>query len=243
MLYPPRVPIGAVVHERTWGTARERKRIRAVRRALLRWGESDGRRFFWRDPTVPAFAVLVVEILLSKTRAEVVAPVAAALLDSYPDARALASADRRTLERLIFGLGLHRKRARQLLECAAMLVEKYDGQVPASVDALLELPAVGRYAANAIASVAFHQRRAIIDANVARIYGRVFSLPQPPPRLSAADNLWSLAQRILPKKQAKNFNWWLLDLGGTVCTAKTPACDRCPLADHCDLATRLKRQA
>lgn len=223
-------------------TTRERKRIRDLRRSLLRWGESDGRRFFWRDPEVTAFAVLVVEVLLSKTRAEVVAPVATELLERYPSPEALVNADRRQLETLLFGLGLHRKRARQLIECASMLVEKHDGNVPTSIDALLELPAIGRYAANAIASVAFQQRRAIIDANVARIYGRVFSLPTPPPRLSAAHDLWSFAQRVLPKKHVTKFNWWLLDLGGTVCTARNPACDRCPLATNCDLAARLARR-
>lgn len=82
------------------------------------------------------------------------------------------------------------------------------------------------------------QRQAIVDANVARIYGRVFSLPPPPQRLSAATGLWALAERIIPVKNAKQFNWWLLDLGGTICTAKRPACERCPRSRQCHLATR-----
>lgn len=212
--------------------------LRNLRRAVLRWGRAEGRYFFWRDPGSTPFGVLVVEILLSKTRAEVVAPVATALLERYPTPLALRTADRRRLEKLLFPLGLHRKRARQLIACANMLVEQHDGEVPASIDALMELPAVGRYAAHAVASVAFQQRRAIVDANVARIYGRVFSLPPPPPRLSAATELWTLAERILPSKNAKQFNWWLLDLGGTICTAKRPACERCPLIRQCAQAAR-----
>lgn len=214
----------------------ERRRVAALRRALLGWGESQGRQFFWREPGLPAFHVLVVEILLSKTRAEVVAPVARVLLDKYPTPDALHRAPLKQLERLLYPLGLHRKRARQLLACARSLVVEHGGEVPDSVEQLMELPAVGRYAANAIASVAFHQRRSVIDANVARVYGRVFSLPPPPDRLSTAHDLWALATRVLPRRRAKEFTWALLDLGGTVCIAREPSCERCPIAQSCDLA-------
>lgn len=218
---------------------RERKRVWALRRALLRWGDARGRRFFWRNPGMSPFAILVVEILLTKTRAEIVAPIAPLLLARYPTPSALARANPRTLERILYPLGLHRKRARQLIACAAALAHEHGGEVPTSVEALLKLPAVGRYAANAVASVAFGQRRSVIDANIARIYGRVFSLAPPPPRLSSAHDLWVLATRLLPRKRSKEFTWAVLDLGGTVCAARNPACPSCPLSRLCDYgATR-----
>lgn len=161
---------------------RARDRAPAIRRALLRWGEVRGRHFFWREPGLSPFSILVVEILLTKTRAEVVEPVALRLLERFPDPGALARANRRTLEKLLYPLGLHRKRARQLIACAKVLGEQHGNDVPATVDGLLELPSVGRYAANAVAVVAFGQRRPVIDANLARIYGRVFSLAPPPHR-------------------------------------------------------------
>lgn len=209
------------------------KRIARLRRALLRWGELAGRAFFWREPNVSPFAVLVAEILLAKTRAEVVAPVAAELLMRFPAPSALAQADMRELRRLLRPLGLHRKRARQLIDCATRIVADHGGTVPNDVDSLMELPSVGRYAANAIACVAFDQRRSVIDANVSRIYGRVFSLPPPPARLSAAEDLWDLATRLLPRQRSKEFNWAILDLGASVCTAKNPRCDSCPIAELC----------
>jgi A/G-specific adenine glycosylase len=178
--------------------------------------------------------VLVSEILLAKTRAEVAAPVAQELLRRYPDAASLVRARRSSLERLLFPLGLHRKRTKHLRACAAALVQRHGGAVPDTVGELLELPFVGRYAANAVASVAFGQRRAVVDANVSRIYGRVFSLPPPPDRLSNAHDLWTLAERLLPRRRFKEFNWAVLDLGGTVCVAKNPACARCPIAAQCD---------
>ena len=103
----------------------------------------------------------------------------------------------------------------------------------------MSLPYVGRYAANAIACVAFGQHLPVIDANVSRIYQRMFSLPDPPDRLASAHDLWNLAARIVPHGRAKEFNWAILDLGGLVCTAKAPTCDTCPLKHQCD--TRLSR--
>lgn len=212
--------------------------MRRLRAALLQWSRTTARRFFWRDESITPFAVLVCEILLAKTRAEVAEPVALELLCRYPDAASLVGASPRSLESLLYPLGLYRKRAKHLRACAAALVEQHDGSVPESVEALLELPFVGRYAANAVACVAFGQRRAVIDANVSRIYGRVFSLPPPPERLSNAHDLWTLAERLLPRRRFKEFNWAVLDLGGTVCVAKNPACDRCPIAAQCDLRSR-----
>lgn len=125
-------------------------------------------------------------------------------------------------------------RARLLVRCARALVVKYGGQVPSSIEELLSLPYVGRYAANAVASVAFGQPNAILDANIARIYRRVFSIPITDERLTVADELWGLAERILSKARPREFNWAMLDLGGTVCTPRSPHCECCPLSAMCD---------
>jgi A/G-specific adenine glycosylase len=213
----------------------QRSRIRSVRNALLDWAEREGRHFVWRDADVPPFAILLAEMLLSKTRAEVAEPALRTLLDQFPTPQLLARARVEVLERILYPLGLHRKRARNLVACASVLVEKHGGAVPDRVDELMTLPYVGRYAAHAVASVAFDKPLPVLDANVSRIYQRLFSLPPPPERLSSAHDFWSFADRMLPKKQAKAFNWAILDLGGTVCTAKSPACQRCPVRRSCDL--------
>jgi A/G-specific adenine glycosylase len=178
--------------------------------------------------------VLVSEILLAKTRAEDASRVVRRVLETYPTPHALAAADKRTVERMLYPLGLHRLRAMRLISCAAELVANHDGVVPRSVVELRALPLVGRYAANAIASVAFGRRLPIVDVNVARVYGRVFSLPRPRGRLDTAHALWTFAGKLLPRRRAKQYNWALLDLGGTICTARKPACDRCPIASLCD---------
>lgn len=212
-------------------------RIRTVRDSLLRWAEREGRHFVWREPQ-PPFAILLAEMLLSKTRAEVAEPALRSLLEQFSTPQTLAKAPTSVLEKILFPLGLHRKRARNLVACASILVEKHDGKVPESVDELMTLPYVGKYAAHAVASVAFDEPLPVIDANVSRIYQRLFSLPSPPERLSSAHDLWSFAARVLPRKRAKAYNWALLDFGGTICTAKTPACARCPVRRSCDLNAR-----
>ena len=216
------------------GIPLDRSRVRRLRRALLEWANVQGRQFFWREPTITPFEVLVTEILLAKTQADVVAPVAVTLLERYRDPAALAGAKLRDLQQLLYPLGLHRKRARHLKACARVLVEHHEGVVPETIEQLIELPFVGRYAASAIACVAFGKQVPVLDANVSRIYQRVFSLAPPPPRLANAHDLWAFAGRVLPRGNAKEFNWAILDLGGTICAARSPACARCPIAPMCD---------
>ncbi len=209
-------------------------RIQALRRRLLTWAAREGRSFFWRRPGLDAYSALVTEILLVKTRAELVATVARDVLARYPTAEALAQAEWRTLASLLYPLGLHRKRANGLIACARALVDQHGGRVPGTIEQLLELPYVGRYAATAVACVAYDAPVAVLDANVSRIYQRMFSLPAPPDRLASAHELWSTAQHILPEANAKRFNWAILDLGGMICKAKAPSCSRCPVSSICD---------
>ena len=203
------------------------------RRVLLRWAATHGRHFFWRQPGVPVFEILVTEVLLTRTRAEAVEPVAKRLLATYPDAAALADAATDDVRNILYPLGLFRKRARALVACARALVEDHQGRVPRDVGALLRLPYVGRYAACAVTCFAFGARQAVIDANAARVYGRAFGLPAPPMDLATADDLWGFGQQLVPLRRRREFNWAVLDLGGTICTARSPACSSCPLADVC----------
>jgi A/G-specific adenine glycosylase len=172
-------------------------------------------------------------MLLSRTRAESVEPVAIELLSRFPLAIDLAAADIREVEQILYPLGLYRKRARQLVGCAQVLVREYDGEVPSRVDKLIALPYVGRYAANAVMCFGFNKKHAVIDSNVARVWQRVFSLPLPPKRLSSADDLWRFAKRLLPDRGCKRFNWAILDLGGAVCLPRHPKCHVCPIMAVC----------
>jgi A/G-specific adenine glycosylase len=212
----------------------EESRIRRVRRAILQWQRGNLRPFFWRTTKLSPFAMLVIEILLSRTRAATVEPVAIRLLSCFPRPEDLAAADLNQLSEILYPLGLHRKRSRQLISCARELVNRFGGSVPRKADALVTLPYVGRYTANAVLCFSFRRKRAVIDANVARVWRRVFSLPKPPLRLSSAHHLWEFAQSVLPDRTCHQFNWAILDLGGTICLSRRPKCQLCPLVRICD---------
>lgn len=206
-----------------------RKRLQS---ALFKWHSSNKRHFIWREPSASADLVLVSEILLRKTRAEVVEPVVKALFRRYPSLVDFASAGLPSLEREIRPLGLHRIRSRALRDIGETLVNHHNGQVPRDLAGLLSLPHVGRYAANAVLCFAYGQPRPIVDSNVARIFSRLFCKPHPR-EIHGADELWEFAESLVPKNRPKEFNWALLDLGATVCTPRRPACNRCPLLSEC----------
>ncbi len=217
-------------------------RLNQLRRLLLSWFDVSGRSFFWRRERVSPYQVLFTEMLLSRTRAENVEPVAQVLFACYPDVRTLALASLHDVEKILFPLGLFRKRARFVSACANAIVSEHGGQVPREFEGLETLPYVGRYAANAVMNVAFDIPRPIVDANVARVYRRVFSLPEPPARLESAHALWRVAERVVPKRQSRRFNWALLDLGASVC-GRTPKCGSCPLARLCDYGVALRQDS
>lgn len=203
----------------------DQPRAQTIQARLLEWWRSCERDFPWRREDALPFEVLVAEVLLVRKRAEEVAPVYRAVLDRYPDLEALGQADRDELADLLRSLGFQNRRADALVRIARQCRE--DG-IPQGEADLLELPFVGRYAASATRCFAFDEPVAIVDSNVARVYGRLLGVEEDP----QSDELWDLADDLLPR-QAREFNLALLDLGATVCKFDAPRCERCPLNDVC----------
>lgn len=206
---------------------------RRFRRAVIAWGREHARSFFWRRKRLQPFQVLVLEVLLAKTRAEVAEPVVVELLRRYPTAERLAAARIRDLERMLRPLGLFRKRARGLKRLASQLVDRHGGEVPSTERDLRRLSYVGRYAASATLCFAFQKRRAIVDANVVRLLSRYYGLTLPPAKIEADERYWTLAAALLPRTGVERFNWYLLDLGAMVCKPIAPLCNSCCFARTC----------
>jgi A/G-specific adenine glycosylase len=202
-------------------------RIR-FRRTLSRWGARNRRSFPWRETDDP-FRVLVAEVLLQRSRGITVAKVYERLFARWPDAEHLARARVDSIESVIRPLGLT-SRAAKLRDLARTIVEL--GGVPDSLDGLLALPAVGRYAAGATLAVAFNKHSAVVDGVTARVYRRYFGLTGNLPAVSDQE-LWSLVSDVTPKRSVKEWNWAVLDLAATVCLPKIPRCSTCPLQAEC----------
>jgi len=217
----------------------DRPTIERFRRQVLDWGARHRRAFFWRSCPLGAYELLVIEILLARTRAESVEPVATRLLERYPTVEDLAAADPAEVAGILYPLGLYRKRSRALVYAARAIRDEHDGMVPTEVRALLRLPYVGRYAAHALICFKYGKRCAVVDANVARVLRRFFALDAPTRKLEHEELYWMLAQRLVPRGAPREYNWSLLDLGALVCKPIRPRCSECPLATWCNEARLL----
>jgi A/G-specific adenine glycosylase len=200
---------------------------------LLRWYSAHARDLPWRLPDASAWSVLVSEIMLQQTPVARVLPAHAAWLARWPAPPSLAAAAPGDAVRQWGRLGYPR-RALWLHATARILTEEHAGQVPDSVQALRELPGVGRYTAAAVASFAFGQRHAVLDTNVRRVLARlVHGVELPPPSTSAAEV--ALAESLLPAPPRRAARWSVavMELGALVCTAARPDCASCPVARQC----------
>ena len=106
------------------------------------------------------------------------------------------------------------------------------GGVPDSMDELMDLPGVGRYAASATLAVAFEQRAPVVDGVSARVYRRYFGLEAVAPAASDGQ-LWELVSEATPPRRTREWNWAVLDLAASVCLPKVPRCEECPLRTRC----------
>jgi A/G-specific adenine glycosylase len=202
-----------------------------ISQSLLAWYQRAARQLPWRGSTDP-YAIWVSEIMLQQTRVETVIPYFQRWLERFPHVAALASASQQEVLSAWEGLGYY-SRARNLHQAARQVMAQHNGQIPQDIKALRQLPGIGRYTAAAIASIAFGQDEPTLDGNIRRVYARLFNLEIPAKSSEGEQRLWALAAEHLPPGQAGDYNQALMDLGATLCTPLSPACDRCPVAELC----------
>jgi A/G-specific adenine glycosylase len=206
------------------------ERLASVHQALLGWYERVGRDLPWRRTRDP-YEILVSEIMLQQTQVDRVIPKYHQFLAAFPTLVSLAAAPLADVIRVWAGLG-YNWRAVRLHAIARQAVEQYGGQLPATPDALQELDGLGAYTSNAVACFASEAQVGVVDTNVRRVLGRVFAdeIGLEPP---AGPPLQRFAEAVLPPGRAYAWNQALMDLGATVCTARTPNHTICPLALQC----------
>ncbi len=207
---------------------------RALEAEVTRWFAVSARDLPWRRPGATAWEVLVSEFMLQQTPVPRVLPAYRAWLGRWPTARALAAATPGDAVRQWGALGYPR-RAIRLHACAVIISARHGGRVPASLEALREMPGVGDYTAAAVTSFAFGQRHAVLDTNVRRVLARLVGGRQfPAGSVSAGER--ALAESLLPPAAGRRAATWsaaLMELGALICTPARPACDRCPVAHRC----------
>jgi A/G-specific adenine glycosylase len=199
---------------------------------LLKWHARHGRHDLpWQHPRT-AYRVWIAEIMLQQTQVATVIPYYARFLARFPDAPALAAAKLDDVLALWAGLGYY-ARARNLHRAAREIVAKHQGAFPRDFDAVLALPGIGRSTAGAILAQAFGARHAILEGNARRVFARHAAIAGWAGEPRVAAKLWRVAEHRLPDTQLADYTQAVMDLGATVCTARAPRCDACPVASDC----------
>jgi A/G-specific adenine glycosylase len=197
------------------------------------WYERGHRDLPWRAEGFPAWGILISEFMLQQTPVARVIPRLAEWLTRWPTPADLAAVPPGEAVRAWDRLGYPR-RALALHAAATTIAERHDNVVPHDVDALLALPGVGPYTARAVAAFAYGVRTPVVDINVRRVLARaVEGRGEPGPAQTARE--LALMEELLPvdEHRARLLNAGTMELGQTVCTARTPHCEACPIASAC----------
>lgn|SRR5215213_360131 len=201
---------------------------------FVNWYLSRGRQFPWREENTSPFAIMVTEMLLRQTRAAGVAKLWKELMKKYPNPRALGSANKESLKNLIGILGFGRMRSQALVMASNFLLERHGGAVPESVDSLLKIPHIGRYAAHAVLCFGFGHDIEVVDGNVLRFFSRYNGL-KVKPDIRRNPHVTEIAKSSLPRGTGKAalHNYGLLDFTAEICRPIRPLCGNCSLAKSC----------
>jgi endonuclease-3 len=174
------------------------------------------------------FELLVVTVLSAQTTDKRVNAVRPTLFAAYPDAPAMAAAERADLERIIGPLGFFRAKTESLLKLSQALVDRFDGEVPPKLDDLVTLPGVGRKTANVVLGNAFGIPGITVDTHFGRLARRFAWTTETDP-VKAEHAVGAL----FPKKDWTMLSHHLIWHGRRVCHARKPACGACPVARWC----------
>ncbi|WP_202925899.1 endonuclease III [Goekera deserti] len=172
--------------------------------------------------------LLVATVLSAQTTDRTVNTVTPALFARYPDAAALAGADREELEAILKPTGFFRAKATSVLGLGRALVERFDGEVPARMEDLVTLPGVGRKTANVVLGNAFGVPGLTVDTHFGRLVRRFgWTAEEDPVKVEA------VVAELVPKKEWTDFSHRVIFHGRRVCHAKKAACGACGLARWC----------
>lgn len=196
---------------------------------LIEWYAQAKRQLPWRAPGVSAWQIMVSEFMLQQTPVARVAPIWVEWVARWPTPSATAAAGAADVLRAWGKLGYPR-RAKRLHECAVAIAVEHDDVVPDDVDTLLGLPGVGAYTARAVACFAYGKRVPVVDTNVRRVVARALGGQADAGNPSTVRDHAAVAALLPNDALAAEFSAALMELGATVCTARSPKCGICPLA-------------
>ncbi|MEP3226630.1 MAG: A/G-specific adenine glycosylase [Parasphingorhabdus sp.] len=176
------------------------------------------------------YHVWLSEVMLQQTTVSAVITYFSKFVQNWPTVADLAAAPEADILAAWAGLGYY-ARARNLHKCARHVVSHCKGQFPSQEAELLKLPGIGAYTAAAIAAIAFGNRAVVVDANIERLVARLFAIDTPLPQ--GKGEIRDKMHSLTPDQGAGDFAQACMDIGATICSAKLPKCEICPVQNNC----------
>ena len=205
--------------------------LREFQRALLEWFRREQRDLDWRRTRDP-YRIWLSEIMLQQTRVAAVIPYYRRFVARFPTVQSLARARIESVLRNWSGLGYY-SRARNLHRAAKQIVREHGGEFPRHLPEALALPGIGEYTASAVLSIAYGEPLAVLDGNVARVLVRLGGTRGEVREPRLWKRLTEAAGSLLAAEAPGDWNQAMMELGATVCTPRSPACESCPVEKWC----------
>lgn len=213
------------------GVAIDQDHLRSVQDRIIAWFAANRRDLPWRRTRDP-WRILVSVIMLQQIQVVRAIPFYAAFLDRFPTVAALADAPLADAIRVWGDLGRYR-RIPNLHRTARLIMSDHGGVVPSNPAILRTLPGVGPYTPGAVACFAFEQDVPLVDTNIRRVLHRLFIGVDVPRRSVTEGDIVRLAAAAVPRGRGWAWNQGVMEFGALHCTARRPACERCPLRSRC----------
>ncbi len=174
------------------------------------------------------FQLLVATMLAAQSTDKRVNMITPKLFQDYPDAASMSRLSEEELQEYIKTVGLYKAKAKHILQTSKILAAQYDGDIPATREALMQLPGVGRKTANVVLSIAKNVPAIAVDTHVFRVSNRI--------GLANANSVLETEKQLMqniPKNQWSEAHHWLIWHGRNICRARNPLCQQCPLRHLC----------
>jgi A/G-specific adenine glycosylase len=199
---------------------------------IIEWYQTNKRDLPWRKTDDP-YIIWLSEVIMQQTRVEQGTPYFNRFSEKYPTVEHFASATEDEILKLWQGLGYY-SRGRNMHKTAQSVMEEYFGYFPKSYDSLIKLKGIGEYTAAAISSFSSNEARAVVDGNVFRLLSRYFGIETPINTGKGKKLFTELANELLDKSRAGEFNQAIMEFGSLQCKPKNPDCISCPLQAACE---------
>ena len=212
--------------------AEKRKRLAGIVEALKEiYPEAECARHYGGDP----WKLLVMGRLSAQCTDARVNIVSEELFARFPDAVSMASAEVEEIAEIVKPCGLYRMKAQNLKDASQMLVTKYGGRLPDTMEELLEFPGVGRKIANLLLGDVFGKEAIVCDTHCIRICGRLGMYPE---KEKDPTKIERILRELIDLKEGSDFCHRIVFFGREICTARAPKCEDCPLAELCEKGKR-----